>query len=331
MTVDLMLSVSRIAIAMRSYERSEKIIERIHHVTMSDDTIRNVTNDVGRIVYEYDCHQAEEAKRLFENNDIKRTYNKEGILYLSTDGAFVNTRQVVDNSGWHESKLGMSFTNNDIECYKSASNENAMRILQKRYIALIGEVSEYQWHMLALALSSGYGKYKKTVLLGDGASWIRNMRKRLFSDTVQILDLYHLKENVGRYGTAMIKGKNHQARSNEWIQKTCDELEAGNWKKTLEDIEKRFGEKKPPKGIVNLPKYLYDNRDSINYSQYRDEGFITSTASMESSNKTVTQDRLKGPGMRWDIQNGQGVLALKAKEEGNEWSIVEKLVHTTYS
>jgi hypothetical protein len=46
--------------------------------------------------------------------------------------------------------------------------------------------------MFSLAVRNGYGKYKETVLIGDGATWIRSMKEELFPDAQQILDFSHL-------------------------------------------------------------------------------------------------------------------------------------------
>lgn len=51
---------------------------------------------------------------------------------------------------------------------------------------------EFKRFMFSLAVRNGYGKYKETVLIGDGATWIRSMKEELFPDAQQILDFSHL-------------------------------------------------------------------------------------------------------------------------------------------
>ncbi len=46
------------------------------------------------------------------------------------------------------------------------------------------------------ALRNGYGDYKETVIISDGAAWIANMAEEMFPDAQHILDLFHLKKNV---------------------------------------------------------------------------------------------------------------------------------------
>lgn len=40
---------------------------------------------------------------------------------------------------------------------------------------------------------------KNTVIISDGATWIRNMKEEHFPDAQQILDLYHLKANTAEF------------------------------------------------------------------------------------------------------------------------------------
>lgn len=53
-------------------------------------------------------------------------------------------------------------------------------IIKKKYISYIGAVEEFKKMFLALALRSDYGKYKNTVIISDGATWIRNMKEEHF-------------------------------------------------------------------------------------------------------------------------------------------------------
>ncbi|MDR1901094.1 MAG: hypothetical protein LBQ88_02255 [Treponema sp.] len=45
-------------------------------------------------------------------------------------------------------------------------------------------------------MRNGYGRFKETVIHSGRAAWIRNRCGELFPDAVQILDFYHLSENI---------------------------------------------------------------------------------------------------------------------------------------
>ena len=48
-----------------------------------------------------------------------------------------------------------------------------------------------------------------------------------------------------------------------------------------------------PKTVCNLPVYLENNKDEIDYSTYEHNGWFVSSGAAESSNKTVVLLRLK--------------------------------------
>jgi transposase len=54
-------------------------------------------------------------------------------------------------------------------------------------------------------MSTRWGKVQ--VLLSDGAAWIRNMGEELFPNAVQILDFYHLAENLYSFGKYLFQGE----------------------------------------------------------------------------------------------------------------------------
>lgn len=190
------------------------------------------------------------------------------------------------------------------------------RILKREYISLIGSAQDFKFHFLALALRNGYGSYEKTVIISDGATWIRNMKDELFPDAQHILDLFHLKENV--YSFAKEIFKNDDAKYVPWAENMCRKLEDGRWKEVLEKLEPYKNMPAKP-GIVNLYTYIYNNRDNINYPAYKEAGMFVGSGAIESGNKTVLQKRLKLPGMRWNIDTAQYVVALRAKLESGLW------------
>lgn len=55
------------------------------------------------------------------------------------------------------------------------------------------------------AVELEYWKYEKIVFISDGATWLRNMIAELFPEAIQILDKYHLIENIYEYGNYILK------------------------------------------------------------------------------------------------------------------------------
>ncbi|MDR1134843.1 MAG: hypothetical protein LBL49_01490 [Clostridiales Family XIII bacterium] len=182
-----------------SYQRAEDAISEIMHLRVNDDTIRQVTNFVGGIVFKNDCRRADEAFALFESGKIPFQKERKGVLYIQTDGAALNTRLKDEvGSTWRENKLGEVFSTDDIHFWTDKKGKRQHRILRKEYVSYIGSVTEFKKHLSACALRGGYGSFRETVILSDGATWIRNMAEELFPDAQHILDFFHLVTRRGK-------------------------------------------------------------------------------------------------------------------------------------
>ena len=234
-----------------------------------------------------------------------------------TDGATVNTRIKDENgSTWRENKTVIAFTDKDMIKRKDGSHI----IVKKEYAAFIGSVEQFKGHVLNTAIKAGYGKVKEVVIIGDGASWIRNMSNELFPDAVQILDLYHLKENIYTY--AKYKFANNEKEYVPWAEIFIDKIEKGNIDEALQllpEKSEKTKQEKLPANVINLRTYINNNIDRIHYSKYKEKGYFVGSGAIESANKVILQRRLKQAGMRWSVSGAQYLLSLRAKVESRRW------------
>jgi len=318
MTVDTMLEVAYWAQNQHSYEGAEKAIKKVMGIKINDDTIRMVTNTVGSIVFDNDCKKAEETyTKLDEGRLSFPDYQKEGILYIEIDGSALNTRQK-DNAGstWRENKLGIVFSSDNIYSWTDKHGEKQHKINKREYVSYIGSVDEFKKHILACAIGNGYGIYRKVIILSDGATWIRNMKEELFSDAQQILDFYHLCENVSTFGKYIFKM--NEKLYKPWVERICKDLKSSKYKEVLNELEGL-----PPGSYencsVNLKQYILNNINNIDYVTYIKKGYFIGSGAIESGNKIILQERLKQAGMRWNTKTAQYLLTLRAKEESDLW------------
>ena len=300
-----------------SYQRAEDAIAEALHIRVGDDTIRQVTNFVGGMVFQNDCVRADESFQALSSGKLRFTNTLSGVVYIQTDGAALNTR-IKDEAGssWRENKLGEAFNSKDIRYWTDRKGERQHQILRKEYISFVGAASEFKKHLLACAIRNGYGQYKETVVLSDGATWIRNMVEELFPDAQQILDYFHLCENVHTYAKALF-GMD-VSKYVPWAKKICDNLRKSQYKLVLQELEPMKNGN--PNGCsVNLYGYISNNIRNIDYADYEKKGYFIGSGAIESGNKLILQDRLKREGMRWNVGTAQSMLTLKTKAESNIW------------
>jgi len=322
-TPSAMLKIAYWAQNQSSYQRAEDAIAEAMHINMNDDTIRLVTNYVGGMVFSNDCKKADESFAALEKGKLDFPNNIDGVVYIQTDGAALNTRAKDDaGSTWRENKLGEVFSSEDIKFWTDKKGKRQHQIIKKEYVSFIGVASDFKKHLLACALRGGYGRFKKSVILSDGATWIRNMAEEIFPDAQQILDFYHLCENVNTYAKHLFNLD--ESKYKPWAKNICDCLRTSQYRHVLYELES-YKNKKLKGCPVNLYGYISNNINNIDYVTYEKNGYFIGSGAIESGNKIILQDRLKRAGMRWNTTTAQAMLTLKTKAESNRWFIdVEK-------
>ena len=313
-----MLEIAYWAQNQASYQRAEDAIFKAMNILVNDDTIRSVTNFVGDMIFKNDCRKAEEVYNLLSTGKLKFANPKKakkGVAYIQTDGASLNTRHKnKEGSTWCENKLGMVFNSSNIRYWNDKNGERQHQIIEKEYTSFVGPAEEFKKHLFACAIRNGYGQFKEIVVLGDGATWIRNMVEELFPDAQQILDFYHLCENVHTFAKSLFKS---DGESKSWAETICEKLKKSRYNEVLSELETY--PKKPNGCTVNLHGYITNNINNIDYATYLKKGYFIGSGAIESGNKLILQDRLKRAGMRWNKTTAQAMLTLKSKAESGLW------------
>jgi hypothetical protein len=340
MTVKTMLLVAKIASESSSFEKAANILKERHDIDISSVTVINVTDHIGKIAFDHERSAAEKSfaaawgdadkdgpesaggkPRLKKSMPRpKAGRNSDDVLYIMVDGATLNTRVKDENgSSWRESKQAVVYRKSDVRVRmrtKDGKKEEYHKVFVKDFAAFIGSAQEYYKYVFACAKRMGSEEVGKIVMVNDGAAWIRNMKEELFgADCTQILDLWHLKQKVHEFAKEYFKVK--ETKDLKWCQDTNDALENGECDKVIEELKAM--EEGIKKDKNRLSKYLENNRDLVDYQNFRAKGYITSSGSVESGHKYVMQARMKLAGMRWNVDSGQGMLILRIKNESKRW------------
>ena len=327
LTVYVMLEIAYWVQQTFSYETAKQAIARNTPITVNVETIRSVANTVGSIVFNNDVAKARNIEQLY--NQTQLVFPKEKInydLYLEVDGAMLHTRdKETGTSPWKENKLGLVFSSDNISYYTDSKGERQHRLGKREYTSYLGDVAGFKKHMFALAYRNGYGRYKHTILLSDGATWIRNMKEELFPDAQQILDYFHLCENITNYAKDIFSLDEDKYKS--WANDCCLLFKKSKTNEAIQKIKSTDTTKK--KNKFDLLNYINNNITNIDYDTYINRGWFIGSGAIESANRSVLQQRLKQPGMRWNSSSGQFILSLMSKAKSGLWDkdVVEAVKH----
>lgn len=147
------------------------------------------------------------------------------------------------------------------------------------------------------------------------------MAQEQFPDSVEILDFFHLSEYV--WAVAKAAYPKSEQKQKTWVNIQQQLLKKSQWKTVIDNVNKLKRNKKDlTEAIINLERYLTNNKNRIDYQSYLKSGLMIGSGVVESSNRRVVTQRLKQAGMHWSIFGAEGVMALRAAylSDSNRWS-----------
>jgi hypothetical protein len=125
------------------------------------------------------------------------------------------------------------------------------------------------------------------------------MVDEIFPDVQQILDFYHLCENVYTFSKTLFNLD--ESKYIPWAKDICAYLKKSQYDMVLNELAP-YKDKKPNNCAINLYGYITNNIKNIDYATYLKKGYFIGSGAVESGNKIILQDRLKRSGMRWNTK-----------------------------
>jgi hypothetical protein len=303
----------------------EKIFINQLHIDITDSYIHDITDYVGSLAYEQDVKAAAAWREMFKRGTgaapaagrVGKRGTRKGVFYIMVDGSMLNTRKNdVWEGGWKEVKLALFFAASDAEIQKDGET---VVIKKKDHAVWLGNIDDFYYQMMEAAVRNHCFEYEQIVAISDGAAWIRKMCEELFPGSVQILDFWHMAENV--YAYARYKFNDDESKYKPWADARIDFMRDGRCEDVLYSL-KNMKDEKLPDGVPNLYTYLLNNRNKINYADYKAKGWYIGSGPMESSNKTAVQIRMKQSGMHWNYMEARHLLALRTRASADRWNEV---------
>ncbi len=306
-----------------SFKEAQESIKRYFDLDISESVITQIAENIGNKVYKNDIEKAENVHENFEQliPDVKENDKEKCNLNILVDGSMLSIK-TQEGLCWKEMKLGMVYKDNNK--IKMTNGKNI--ITEKDYVAYLGSPDKFRQLLLNSAIKNGYGRTENTVFIADGAKWLWNICEDLFPDAIQILDYYHLSENVYKYANLLYPDKEKEMV--KWAETVLKDIKEGRIDDVIDSLpDINYNNKDSKQAIPNLKGYLQNNRNRVNYKEYKNKGFSIGSGAVESGNKKVIQQRLKQSGMHWSHSGGQNIASLRVKYCSNKWDEVENIIH----
>ncbi len=247
------------------------------------------------------------------------------VLYVQMDGTGVPVvkKETVGRQGktegqpahTREVKLGCVFTQTtwDQEGYPIRDPDSTT------YTGAIESAEEFGRRIYAEACGRGWSRALQKVVIGDGAEWIWNLVALHFSDTIQIVDLYHARQHLWEVARKLYP--NDEGKQKAWMkihQKRL--LDRGKIEKlvaalrSIESDNPEVAEK-----IRTEADYFERNAERMRYPKFRGQHLFVGSGVIEAGCKTVVAFRLKRSGMFWTVRGANAILALRCSHLNGEF------------
>jgi hypothetical protein len=154
----------------------------------------------------------------------------------------------------------------------------------------------------------------------DGAEWCQTFIDLHAPEARRILDFAHAASYVDAIGQS--EGGGRALFSESERSSLCHELKHSGGAQVVERLRSRMAEAGAPGETGSQLAYLEKREAQMDYPHFLAEQWPIGSGSVESANKLVVEERLKGAGMHWAEQNVNPMLALRNAICSDRWEEV---------
>jgi hypothetical protein len=279
------------------FAHAAKTVTAFTQVPVSDETVRQVALRAGVV----QVSQQEAAVQAMEAGALPAGEQGPEKLVIEADGAMVP----LVGGQWQEVR---TVAIGDVSAIQNHRGEWLIITHNLSYFSRLMDAQSFQRAALAETERRGLCQAKAVALVSDGAEWVQGFTDYHRPDAQRILDFGHASERF-----ATIAEKCAQAGLDlgaEWAAQQRHRLKQKGGTAvltTLRTLQKMF----PEVDIAEPVAYLDKREKLLDYPQFQRDGWPIGSGAVESANKLVVEERLKGAGMHWHPENVNPMLALR--------------------
>lgn len=271
-------------------------------VSVSADTVRRLTQQAGQL-------EVTIEQRELERLEHEAPAEPEGpaIQQVSADGAMV---PLVDGS-WTEVRT--------IAIGTVEEQQGEAHATDLSYFSRHGSAGDFIRQATLPTYERGTRQAETVVAVSDGASWIQELVDEHCPESVRILDFPHAVGYLSRAAQAAFGPGSREAAVwlDEWVPKLKKETPA-EVVAAIRNLPAPTPEAVTAKRTA--VRYLSSRLEQIRYADFQERGYPIGSGIVESANKLVVEQRLKGTGMHWAPKNINPLLALRGRLCSGQWT-----------
>jgi len=309
------------------YEMAAGVLKRLSGVQLSDERLRQLTNEQGSILAKQQQAQAQQVlQEAVSMSQIRAQREASGhmpkqkqpeMLQVGPGGrmaALARAKRRHGRENWGGRQKAWTWWANRGGTGPTCAALCGYLWASRRYFRML---------TYAAACDLGATEAKQQVVLADGAEWIKTQAGEHFPDAVKILDWPHLWRKIRAAVRSVQPGK-HPARR-AWRKEQYEVLLPLLWQGEREQALRHLHSLRPTTGEVPPPledaiRYLETQQDWLgNYEQWQADGYPVGSGLVERAVAVVINMRMKKRGMRWKRANATAVVALRVHYINADW------------
>jgi len=298
----------RLSTHIPSFAKAARELAWFTGVHIHPDTARRRTEAAGQLAL---AHETAQAEHILHTHPVPPP--GPATLLFSVDGAMVPLL----HGQWSEVR---TLVVGEVHAQQPSDDGSGMHTTNLSYFSRrldstsFAELAVSELHRRGLETASRVGA------VVDGAEWCQHFIDLHQPDAVRILDFAHAAEYLSAIGQTV--GADGPLLASADLARLRHALKHDGPDGVLEEL-RALSTAHP--NLLDVPKhlaYLEKRVEHMAYPQFLADGWPIGSGMVESANKLVVEDRLKGAGMHWAEANVNPMLALRNAVCNERWEAV---------
>lgn len=314
LTPRLCEALVRLATHIPSFAKASGELAYFTGVHIHPDTVRQRTEAAGAVLV---AAETAEAERILHEHPAPPT--TPDTLILSVDGAMIP----LVHGQWTEVR---TLAVGEVQPPKPTPDGPLVQTTNLSYFSRRTDSATFSELAVLELHRRGIEAARRVGAVVDGAAWCQSFVELHYSEAVRILDFAHaaqylttIAQTAGTDGPLLSEAE--QATLRQALKQ--DGAEA-----VLERLREVVASQPDNEELTTALAYLEARVAQMRYPQFVADGWPIGSGMVESANKLVVEERLKGAGMHWAEPNVNPLLALRnaiCNDRWDEcWSVIER-------
>lgn len=182
--------------AQLPYGQTSVVLAEVGGISLSKSTCWRIMQECGEALgQELSAEEGQVKAAAWEWSTPGGCLIAKGPMGVTLDGAMIHLL----DEGWKEFKVACIF---DVELEERVDERTQDRgwcghARRSSYVVHLGGPARIGWPAWTEAQRRGWHAARDTLVIGDGAPWIWNLRIEHFPDSLALVDWYHATEHLG--------------------------------------------------------------------------------------------------------------------------------------